>query len=409
MRKLVRETAQQVARLDVGRIENKTTEVPQNDSAHTRVDAVVDVSKNQPAVADQTEQQDTPMTEQTEAYPSNNDVRNELPDASSSDLLQDSMLNPEVTEMVDEEQPLTTGPREYLYVGEPTRNIDAIPNQSELYVSAYARDIIRFLKESEVNSMPSGTYINDQLQPNFTPNMRAVLVSWLHEVVDEFRCHTETLHLAVNYLDRFLSRVRVDPLKLQLIGATCLWIASKYEEIRPPSVDDFVYIAADTFSRREFFQTERMLLRTLNFHLVTPTRNQYLHRFLRSIEACRSTCALSLYLTDLSLIGYPLVGKSPCVVAACTVALAASQIFCTGWNPNLSYFSGVDYEQQETRIVLDQILIVWRSAFQNQQGHTFGRYSTSQYHHAALIVPPETNPIENFYAELERSNLIAST
>jgi hypothetical protein len=40
-------------------------------------------------------------------------------------------------------------------------------------------------------------------------DMRAIAVSWLVEVVGEFRLQQETLFLAVSYLDRFLSSSQV--------------------------------------------------------------------------------------------------------------------------------------------------------------------------------------------------------
>ena len=39
-------------------------------------------------------------------------------------------------------------------------------------------------------------------QPDITTNMRQILVDWLVEVSEEYKLQTETLHLAVNYIDR---------------------------------------------------------------------------------------------------------------------------------------------------------------------------------------------------------------
>jgi cyclin A len=63
-------------------------------------------------------------------------------------------------------------------------------------------------------------------QPDITFNMRSILVDWLVEVTEEYRLQTETLFLAVNYLDRFLSFMAVQKAKLQLVGTSCLFIAS---------------------------------------------------------------------------------------------------------------------------------------------------------------------------------------
>ena len=40
-------------------------------------------------------------------------------------------------------------------------------------------------------------------QPDITMNMRQILVDWLVEVSEEYKLQTETLHLAVNYIDRY--------------------------------------------------------------------------------------------------------------------------------------------------------------------------------------------------------------
>ena len=63
-------------------------------------------------------------------------------------------------------------------------------------------------------------------QPDITFSMRSILVDWLVEVTEEYRLHTETLFLAVNYIDRFLSHMAVLRPKLQLVGAACMLIAA---------------------------------------------------------------------------------------------------------------------------------------------------------------------------------------
>ena len=63
-------------------------------------------------------------------------------------------------------------------------------------------------------------------QPDITFNMRAILVDWLVEVGEEYKLHNETLYLAVNYIDRFLSFMSVQRAKLQLVGTACMFIAA---------------------------------------------------------------------------------------------------------------------------------------------------------------------------------------
>lgn len=84
-------------------------------------------------------------------------------------------------------------------------------------------------------------------QPDINDSMRTILVDWLVEVSEEYRLNGETLYLAVNYIDRFLSFMSVVRAKLQLVGATAILLAAKFEEIYPPEVSEFVYICDGEF------------------------------------------------------------------------------------------------------------------------------------------------------------------
>ena len=63
-------------------------------------------------------------------------------------------------------------------------------------------------------------------QPDITFPMRAILVDWLVEVSEEYKLRTETIFLAVNYIDRFLSYMSVQRARLQLVGTACMFIAA---------------------------------------------------------------------------------------------------------------------------------------------------------------------------------------
>lgn len=72
---------------------------------------------------------------------------------------------------------------------------------------------------------PRAAYLERHTE--ITDRMRVILVDWLVEVVDEYKLRSETLHLAVNYLDRFLScTANVRRGKLQLVGTAALLIAA---------------------------------------------------------------------------------------------------------------------------------------------------------------------------------------
>ena len=88
--------------------------------------------------------------------------------------------------------------------------------------------------------MPNPLYM--EKQKHLTWRMRGILVDWMIEVHSKFRLLSETLFLAVNIVDRFLSKRIVGMDRLQLVGVTALFIAAKYEEVMAPSIQNFIYV-----------------------------------------------------------------------------------------------------------------------------------------------------------------------
>lgn len=97
---------------------------------------------------------------------------------------------------------------------------------------------------------PDPRYMENR-QQDMTPHMRAILVDWLVEVAMEYRLCSDTLHLTVALLDRFLSAVPVSRDQLQLAGIACMWAAAKYEEIYAPSAREFCFITDNTYTPQQ--------------------------------------------------------------------------------------------------------------------------------------------------------------
>ena len=70
-------------------------------------------------------------------------------------------------------------------------------------------------------------YMTHQL--DISPAMRTILVDWLIEVQENFELFHETLYLAVKLVDLYLAQKEVKREYLQLVGATSMLIASKFE------------------------------------------------------------------------------------------------------------------------------------------------------------------------------------
>jgi G1/S-specific cyclin-E1 len=73
-------------------------------------------------------------------------------------------------------------------------------------------------KESGMYRRKTGHEILCQ-HPSLQPRMRTILLDWLVEVCEVYRQHRETFYLAVDFIDRYLSKTRDMPkTRLQLIG-----------------------------------------------------------------------------------------------------------------------------------------------------------------------------------------------
>ena len=86
-------------------------------------------------------------------------------------------------------------------------------------------------------------------QTEINEKMRAVLISWLVEVHIKFKLLPETLFLTVNIIDRYTEKRQVSRTNYQLLGVAAMLIASKYEEIYAPEVNDFVYMTDKAYTR----------------------------------------------------------------------------------------------------------------------------------------------------------------
>lgn len=118
--------------------------------------------------------------------------------------------------------------------------------------------------------------------PALHARMRAILLDWLIEVCEVYRLLRESLYLATDFLDRFLSKQsHTSKQQLQLIGITCLFIAAKLEEIYPPKIAEFSYVTDGACTEDEILCQELVILKALNWDLSPVTANSWLNVYLQ--------------------------------------------------------------------------------------------------------------------------------
>ncbi|MBA0743037.1 hypothetical protein Gogos_005758, partial [Gossypium gossypioides] len=181
--------------------------------------------------------------------------------------------------------------------------------------------------EIEEKRRPLPNYM-EKVQNDITVNMREMLMAWLVEVTEEYKLVSDTLHLTVLYIDRFLSSHPVSRNKLQLLGVSCMLIASKYEEITPPHIDDFCYITDNSYTKEEVVEMEKEILKLLDFEIGTPTTRNFLRQESSRIAvgifellSCRAKLAGLWMFTSKSLQRYS--GYRPIELKECVLSIHA--------------------------------------------------------------------------------------
>lgn len=119
-------------------------------------------------------------------------------------------------------------------------------------------------------------------QPDINVKMRAILIDWLVQVHYKFELSPETLYLTVNIVDRYLASKITSRKELQLVGLSAMLVASKYEEIWAPEVNDLVCISDRCYSNTQVLVMEKQILGALEWNLTVPTLYVFLVRFIKA-------------------------------------------------------------------------------------------------------------------------------
>lgn len=210
-------------------------------------------------------------------------------------------------------------------------------------VSHYAMDIFNYLRSREC-LFPIDDYL--QRMKGITSWMRALLVDWMVEVQESFELNHETLYLAVKLVDLYLTRsskTQTEHLtkeELQLLGASALFIASKFDERIPPLVDDFLYICDGAYTLSQLLKMEINILRVVDFDLGVPLSYRFLRRYARCARVSMPTLTLARFVLEQCLLEYGLITHSDSKMAAAALYLALRMKNLGHWTETLIYYTG---------------------------------------------------------------------
>ncbi|OCF40839.1 cyclin [Kwoniella heveanensis CBS 569] len=210
-------------------------------------------------------------------------------------------------------------------------------------VAEYADELFAHMENLEESVMPNPRYMDFQTEIEWT--MRTTLIDWLLQVHLRYHMLPETLWIAVNLVDRFLSVRVVSLVKLQLVGVTAMFIAAKYEEILAPSVDEFVYMTESGYTKDEILKGERIILQTLDFTVSSYcSPYSWVRRISKADDYDIQTRTLSKFLMEVTLLDHRFLRCKPSMIAAIGMYLARKMLG-GDWNEAFVFYSNFTESQ----------------------------------------------------------------
>ncbi|XP_034106716.1 G2/mitotic-specific cyclin-B [Drosophila albomicans] len=270
-------------------------------------------------------------------------------------------------------------------------DIDADDHDNLILVSEYVNDIYDYLYQLEEEQPVHSDHLANQEEVSF--KMRSVLIDWINEVHLQFHLVAETFHLAVAIIDRYLQVAKNTKRKyLQLVGVTALFIATKYEELFPPAMADFVFITDDTYTAREIRLMELQILKAIDNNLSRPLPIHFLRRYSKAACAEDDHHAMSKYFLELATMDYELASYKPSEIAAASLFLslhllngnarAATGFNNKHWTPTLEHYS--HYTAQHLRPITRQIAKLAREASTAKLRAIYSKYQANKFQKIAL-------------------------
>ncbi|KAH7979181.1 hypothetical protein HPB49_008595 [Dermacentor silvarum] len=151
--------------------------------------------------------------------------------------------------------------------------IDAGDLEEPQMCAQYAQEMFDYMAYLETKWPVQPKFL--RLQMEVTPEMRAILINCMMMVHQRFQLLQETLFLEALLTDRFLQVQSVSRSKLHLVGVSAIFLAGKFEEMMPLTVEDMIYVTDGAYQSKEVLRMEQQILRTLDWSLGRPLRRHF--------------------------------------------------------------------------------------------------------------------------------------
>lgn len=273
---------------------------------------------------------------------------------------------------------------------EEVENIDINDAWNPMLVSEYVNDIYNYLNRLEETFAIRENFLEGHKQINH--KMRTILIDWINEVQYQYKLEIDTYHMTVSIIDRYLQLITDTPKKeLQLVGVTAMFIASKYEELFPPDIDDFVYITDETYKKKQILEMEKRIVKVLDFHLGKPLPTHFLRRFSKAAKAADKNHQCAKYLIEMASIDYGTAHYKPSEIAAAALYISLNLFPLVNateprvWTKTLEHYT--HYTVQHLTPIVQKLAKTVKNAPQMKVQAVYSKYQSSKFE--KISVQPE--------------------
>eukprot|EP00775_Hariotina_reticulata_P011342 gene11342-11491_t len=269
----------------------------------------------------------------------------------------------------------------------PVPDIDSADKHNPLAASEYANSIYNYYRRVEDKFKVPPTYMDQQVEIN--AKMRGILVDWLVEVHLKFKLMPETLYLTCNIIDRYLEKRNVTRKRLQLVGVTAMLIASKYEEIWAPEVNDFVYISDRAYTREDILGMEKNMLAVLQYDLTVPTCYLFTARFRKAAGVLDDLRVAQMceYLSELCLVDITCMRHSLSLLSAAVLHVALTALGRADTYPR-TLEKHTRYKLEEVMPAARHIVALMRKAPEGSLRAVYKKHCSSKFGEVAKVEVP---------------------
>ena len=249
-------------------------------------------------------------------------------------------------------------------------------------VDDYGGDIFRYLIKSEkvnICDYANKDIFDLQDKKYFNEKNRSIIFNWLVKNNFKWKLKDDTIFMAMNLMDRYISKYPTKNSEFQLIGISSYLIASKYEDIYPPYLDDLSQICNYIYSNDDIIKKEYEILSGLNFDILYNSSYKYL-TFLHSVTDKENMKLLYLaqFILELTLENLEILEHSQCLRAISALFLAKKILqIKKSWNNLKLYYK---YDESEIKKVQKKMIGLLNKVIKSKtKNSVYEKFESSKY------------------------------